>query len=216
MRFLACFHDKSNFRFFQANDLTSLPLGVFDGLTSLYDLFVLFLKASFVRHSILNAWIPSSHFTSCLREFSYNQLTALPNGVFSQLPNVQTLLVSFSRYVASLVSQRIFYLPKFIIPLRSFARTLNVPIVPSDPLILFYLPRFFHNSKLTSLPEGVFKGLTALTDLFVHVPSFHLMRLNLLISQSYCFVWFVWVGRCFGSARSLKFLVISENSSKMI
>ncbi|CAB1102900.1 unnamed protein product [Ectocarpus sp. CCAP 1310/34] len=154
-------------RYLSYNELTTLPEGIFGGLTALETLSgvpkttssprclcVLVGWPRFVDHHVRQALIPSSCVlfapwpsVDTRRSLSYNNLTTLPEGIFG---GCLCVLVGWPRFVDHHVRQA---------------------LIPSSCVLFAPWPsvdtrRSLSYNNLTTLPEGIFGGLTALEKLF--------------------------------------------------
>ena len=121
--------------FFPSSQLTSLPSGVFDELSSLTSLTI--------YHSTQLTSLPSGVLDELSNletlQFRFCGLTSLPSGVLDELSNLRGLDFTFNKLTT---------LPSGVFGNLSNLTGLNLS-----------------NNKLTSLPAGIFVGLSSLTSL---------------------------------------------------
>ena len=142
------------------NDLSSLPEGVFDGLSNLQRLSL---------HGNDLSSLPEGVFDGLsnlqVLDLGYNNLSSLPEGVFDGLSNLQVLEL-YGNNLSSLPEEVFDGLSNLQSLYLSGNDLSSLPEEVFDGLSnLQYL--YLHKNQLSSLPEGVFDGLSNLQYLYL-------------------------------------------------
>ncbi|CAN0222017.1 unnamed protein product [Pylaiella littoralis] len=137
------------------NDFTTLPAGIFDGLTALLE-----LRVGSSDITILPAGIFDGLTTVKLLSASYGDLTTLPAGIFEGLTSLQQLWLNNNEFTT--LPAGIFDGLTALLELRLNSNALTtLPAGIFDDLTALEVLSFFAND-LISLPPGIFDGLAAL------------------------------------------------------
>ena len=139
------------------NQLTELPSGIFNSLTSLTTL-------SLSDNQLTASMVPAGIFNSLSAlgslDLSLNQLTELPAGIFNSLTNLTTLDLCDNQLTASMVPAGIF---------NSLTNLTTLGLC---------------DNQLTELPAGIFSGLEMLTGVTVAGNATNPLPLTVTIQET--------------------------------
>ncbi|CBJ27854.1 conserved unknown protein [Ectocarpus siliculosus] len=154
------------------NELTTLPEGIFGGLTALESLDLTYNELTTLPEGIFGGLTALEYL-----ELSYNELTTLPEGIFGGLTALE-LLRLYSNELTTLPEEIFGGLTALERLSLSNNELTTLPEGLFGGLTALELLWLLNNS-LTTLPDGIFQGLPALTTLTRR-------RLMYLISITFC------------------------------
>ncbi len=154
--------------------LTSIPEGLFQGLSHLRNVYVCYEIE--IKCSIY-----------CFSDLSYNQLTSLPEGLFKGLSNLEVMYV-YNLTCSRMLSFCVLVILTIIcypVLLQEFSMgsicpqcTYNLSFVVNQCSVSVF--SFLDNNQLTSVPEGLFTGLSDLQEMYVLYLSFYCLKTSLI------------------------------------